>query len=262
MKVSVLLLTATAVHAQYTIKNQILDQTNKLRAAHGIPPITYDDTAAAGLQQWADSCPGFQRGGPSGSQNLAPFVPCGDVNQPACMSLAGAAWMWYDQEEALWNYDTNQCKSDNVNACGDFSNMLCRSVLSMACGWSSCTNGDYVWCNFDIPMINPSVPRNMVMSKDALRASLTPGAQSTPTVSGDVAVAKEVNHPGSTATAVQVALLVVGAALLLLALVVVVLRRKAMARSTTKLSAAAIDMEFTAVSTPTTNAHGGILKHF
>ncbi|KAF0688310.1 Aste57867_20060 [Aphanomyces stellatus] len=170
---AVLALAALAAHAQYNVKDQILDQTNKIRAAHGVPPIAYDDATAVGMQQWADTCPGFEHGGPSGWQNLASYTPCGGANQPDCTSLVGAAWMWYDQEETKWNYDNNQCNNGDWATCGHFSNMMSPSVKSIACGWSSCANGDFVWCNYDAAEEKPTVPRNALMSKDQLKASLT-----------------------------------------------------------------------------------------
>ncbi|KAF0691470.1 hypothetical protein As57867_017259, partial [Aphanomyces stellatus] len=90
------------------MQDQLIAQTNKIRAAHGLTPVTWDATLATKMQSWAASCPGFQHGGPSGWQNLATNTPCGSGKKD-CNSIVGAAWMWYDQEETKWNYDSNQC---------------------------------------------------------------------------------------------------------------------------------------------------------
>ncbi|KAF0714718.1 Aste57867_3734 [Aphanomyces stellatus] len=163
---------AVVVIAQPTVKDQVASQTNKIRAAHGLPPVTYNDVAAIEMQKWADSCPGFKHGGPSGWQNLASNTPCGGTNQPNCMALEGAAWLWYDQEETLWDYAANKCTKDWAT-CGHFSNMMSPSVTSIACGWSACANGNYVWCNYNTPVGNPVVPRNVVLPKSDLKTSLT-----------------------------------------------------------------------------------------
>ncbi|KAF0713102.1 hypothetical protein As57867_004503, partial [Aphanomyces stellatus] len=91
-----------------SMQDQLIAQTNKIRAAHGLSPVTWDATLATKMQSWAASCPGFQHGGPSGWQNLATNTPCGSGKKD-CNSIVGAAWMWYDQEETKWNYDSNQC---------------------------------------------------------------------------------------------------------------------------------------------------------
>ncbi|KAG9400931.1 hypothetical protein AC1031_009653 [Aphanomyces cochlioides] len=151
------------------IQRQLITQTNKIRAAHGLGPVTWNAALAAEMQKFADSCPGFNHGGPEGWQNLAPFEPCsGD----ACLKIAGAAWMWYNDEETKWNYDAHTCNGEWAD-CGHFSNMMGPGVTQIACGWSQCSNGDSVWCNYESSEMNPVVPRIRGMTKQQLLASLT-----------------------------------------------------------------------------------------
>ncbi|KAF0687038.1 Aste57867_21199 [Aphanomyces stellatus] len=150
------------------VQDQLIAQTNKIRAAHQLPPVSWDATLASQMQAWADSCPGFQHGGPSGWQNLATNTPCTDN----CLSIVGAPWLWYNQEETQWNYNSHRCNGD-WGQCGHFSNMMSPSVTTIACGWSECANGNYVWCNYNTPVEQPVVPRISGMTKDQLKASLT-----------------------------------------------------------------------------------------
>ncbi|CAK4755981.1 unnamed protein product [Aphanomyces euteiches] len=152
------------------MQGQLIMQTNKIRAAHGLGPVTWDAALAADMQKFADSCPGFNHGGPEGWQNLATFEPCsGD----ACLKIVGAAWLWYNEEETKWNYNANKCNGD-WSVCGHFSNMMAPGVTQIACGWSQCSKGNsYVWCNYESSEMNPVVPRIRGMTKQQLLASLT-----------------------------------------------------------------------------------------
>ncbi|CAK4076345.1 unnamed protein product [Aphanomyces euteiches] len=150
------------------MQGQLILQTNKIRAAHGLGPVAWDAALSVQMQQYADSCPGFKHGGPSGWQNLASNTPCtGDT----CLKIVGAAWLWYDQEETKWNYDAHTCNGD-WSVCGHFSNMMSPDVTKIACGWSQCSNGSYVWCNYEWSEMNPVVSRISGMTKDQLKASL------------------------------------------------------------------------------------------
>ncbi|RHZ40628.1 hypothetical protein DYB26_013513 [Aphanomyces astaci] len=153
------------------VKDQLIAQTNKIRAAHGIGPLTWDDALEPKMQAWAKSCPGFKHGGPSGWQNLATNIACGSSGND-CMKVVGASWLWYDEEETFWNYDNNSCNGGWAK-CGHFSNMMSPEVKSMACGWSECANGNYVWCNYNTPVKSPKVGKITSMTKTELKASLT-----------------------------------------------------------------------------------------
>ncbi|KAH9158726.1 hypothetical protein LEN26_002767 [Aphanomyces euteiches] len=120
-------------------------------------------------QNYANSCPGFNHGGPQGRQNLATNTPCsGD----ACMKIVSAAWLWYNDEETKWNYNAHKCNGDWADW-GHFSNMMSPRVKQMGCGWSKCSNGNYVWCSYVKDEENPNVPRIRGMTKEQLKASLT-----------------------------------------------------------------------------------------
>ncbi|RHY58366.1 hypothetical protein DYB30_008413, partial [Aphanomyces astaci] len=86
--------------------------------------------------------------------------------------VVGAAWFWYDEEETFWNYGRNKCNGAWAK-CGHFSNMMSPEVKSIGCGWSLCHNGNYVWCNYNNPGMNPKVPPLRGITKLQLKASLT-----------------------------------------------------------------------------------------
>ncbi|ETV69642.1 hypothetical protein H257_14665 [Aphanomyces astaci] len=123
------------------------------------------------MRAWAGGCPGFTHGGPAGWQNLATYTTC-ESSGKDCTKVVGASWLWYDQEETFWNYGSNSCNGGWAK-CGHFSNMMSPEVTSMACGWSECANGNYVWCNYDTPVKNPKVGKITGMTKAELKASLT-----------------------------------------------------------------------------------------
>ncbi|KAH9082776.1 hypothetical protein LEN26_021157 [Aphanomyces euteiches] len=152
------------------MQGQLIMQTNKIRAAHGLGQVTWDAALSVEMQKFADSCPGFDHGGPEGWQNLGPIESCtGD----ACLKIAGAAWMWYNDEETKWNYAAHTCNGQWAD-CGHFSNMMGPGVTQIACGWSDCSNGgNNVWCNFESSEMNPVVPRIRGMTKQQLFESLT-----------------------------------------------------------------------------------------
>ncbi|RHY18213.1 hypothetical protein DYB36_011712 [Aphanomyces astaci] len=153
------------------VKDQLIAQTNKIRAAHGIGPVTWNDELEPKMRAWAEDCPGFTHGGPPGWQNLATYTKC-ESSGKDCTKVVGASWLWYDQEETFWNYDNNSCNGGWAK-CGHFSNMMSPEVKSMACGWSECGNGNHVWCNYDTPVKNPKVGKITGMTKAELKASLT-----------------------------------------------------------------------------------------
>ncbi|RHY16928.1 hypothetical protein DYB25_004126 [Aphanomyces astaci] len=162
--------TTTSANA---VRDQLISQHNKIRAAHGVGPVTWDDALASIVQVWASKCPGFVHGEPTGGgQNLATNTPCGSNTTLACDKVLGASWLWYDKEETLWNYGKNKCNGAWIK-CGHFSNMMSPEVKSIGCGWSFCHNGNYVWCNYNNPGKNPKVPPLRGLTKPQLKASLT-----------------------------------------------------------------------------------------
>ncbi|KAF0714717.1 hypothetical protein As57867_003722, partial [Aphanomyces stellatus] len=156
------------------MKDQLMFQTNKIRAAHQVPPVTWDDALAAKVQAYASTCPGFNHGGPSGPQNLASNDPCGEAGQQSCLKYAGGAWLWYVIEEKDWNYDTHKCNGDWLQ-CGHFSNLMNKNHKAMGCGWSNCGKGNnYVWCNYVADGKEDTVfPRLQGMTIKELEKSLT-----------------------------------------------------------------------------------------
>ncbi|ETV80480.1 hypothetical protein H257_06751 [Aphanomyces astaci] len=160
-------MTPTPVNA---MRDQLISQHNKIRAAHGVGPVTWDAALSSKVQAWAESCPGFTHGGPDGYQNLATYTPCG--TNPPCDKVVGASWLWYNEEETFWNYDSNTCNG-LWKTCGHFTNLISPEVNSIGCGWHQCGNGNYVWCNYNTPVKKPKVSRIRGITKAQLLASLT-----------------------------------------------------------------------------------------
>lgn len=128
----------------------IVNQTNILRLIHSLNTVQWDETIANRVQEWANTCPGFQHSS-LGWENLA-SAPTDTINP---------AWLWYQQEETMWDYDRNSCSTGNWADCGHFTNMMSPSTVLMGCGISlNCSDTDsYIWCNYDTPVSNPAIPR-------------------------------------------------------------------------------------------------------
>ncbi|RHY31500.1 hypothetical protein DYB32_003439 [Aphanomyces invadans] len=157
------------------LKAQIVRQTSIIRAGHGLGPVRWNQDLAVKMQTWADSCPqrfGGGHGGPAGNQNLAGFAECGNN----CMHVPGPAQTWWESEEELWDYDTNQSKDGNWVTTGHFQNSLDPGVTEIACGWSTCFNPNVnkqdslVWCNY-LGANNGRIPRPKI-SKAQIKANL------------------------------------------------------------------------------------------
>nr|AIG55496.1 secreted protein [Thraustotheca clavata] len=145
--------TETPATSKGTLKEQIIHQTNLIRAAHGLGPVKWNDELAAKMQAWANSDPqqnGGGHGGPPGNQNLASFDVCNDN----CMRMTGPAWAWYSGEEKLWDYDANKSRDGIWETTGHFSNSMDPGVNEIACGYSTFYNpqighdDSLVWCNY------------------------------------------------------------------------------------------------------------------
>ncbi|RLO09515.1 hypothetical protein DYB28_006037 [Aphanomyces astaci] len=99
-------------------------------------------------------------------------LPAGVTCEGDAHCVVGASWLWYDEEETFWNYDSNTCNGDWAK-CGHFTNLISPEVNSIGCGWKECANGNYVWCNYNTPVKNPKVSRIRGITKAQLLASLT-----------------------------------------------------------------------------------------
>ncbi|OQS03633.1 hypothetical protein THRCLA_21117 [Thraustotheca clavata] len=142
----------------------ILDVTNLLRVAHKLNPVRWNVDLSTQMQTFANSCPGFVHGGPSGFQNLAgSFESC--ANQVSCSTQQTGAWQWYT-EVTHWDFNKQTCSTGSWSDCGHFSNMLSPGVTDIGCGMSYCSQqaGAYrqVWCNYNGAEINPTIPQSSV----------------------------------------------------------------------------------------------------
>jgi hypothetical protein len=159
------------------MKEMLLWQTSTIRAAHGLGRVTWNDELAARMQAWADDCsahPLGGHGGPKGSQNLASWSGPQTINQKD-----GAPWLWYADEEALFDYNTQKSRDGNWMTIGHFWNSVNPGVNQIACGWSTCFNptinkdDSLVWCNY-LGASNDPIPRRLPgHTRESIHATLT-----------------------------------------------------------------------------------------
>merc|ERR1712174_183678 len=100
-----------------------------------------------------------RHGGPQGFQNAAQWFPC--TSESSCKRQLGPAWVWYNEEEELWNYDMNVCGTGLWDDCGHFSTLMSPHVKSIGCGFSFsafCGGANYVWCNYNGAESYPNIP--------------------------------------------------------------------------------------------------------
>ena len=151
-------------NAPPAVRERLLAQHNIIRSAHELNPVTWDTSLGVRMQAWANSCPGFRHGGPDGAQNLARYSPC--ASEVECKGNLGAAWRWYDTEVENWSFENDVCYL--TDGCGNLSNMLGSDVTSIGCGYSECSDGNWVWCNYNGGEIDPVIP-DRTISKTELR---------------------------------------------------------------------------------------------
>ncbi|KDO21129.1 hypothetical protein SPRG_12910 [Saprolegnia parasitica CBS 223.65] len=151
---------------------RLLDVTNALRVAHGLSVVAWNPELSAKLQAFANSCPGFVHGGPTGFQNLAGnFESC--ASSASCWGDRTGAWQWYG-EVAKWDFKAQKCATGSWSDCGHFSNMMSPSITDMGCAMSYCPsiNKYYnVWCNYNGAVVNPVVPTSKY-NLETLQAAL------------------------------------------------------------------------------------------
>ncbi|OQR92479.1 hypothetical protein ACHHYP_03670 [Achlya hypogyna] len=157
---------------------RLLDVTNLVRMAHGLPPVAWNTELSSKMQAFANSCPGFVHGGPTGFQNLAGnFESCNSA--ASCLGDTTGAWQWYS-EESLWDYSKQTCSTGQWSDCGHFTNLMSPGVTDIGCGMSYCSRQanayHQVWCNYNGAEINPVVPPRNGSLADLKAAISNPSA--------------------------------------------------------------------------------------
>jgi hypothetical protein len=119
----------------------ILDETNKDRAAHCAPPLTWSDELAAVAQKWADhlrdeGC-GFEHSSTEYGENLA-------GGTTGALPPEGVVSMWYDEKKDF-NFKHGGFGMDT----GHFTQLVWVGTTQMGCGMSQCNGMDLWVCNYD-----------------------------------------------------------------------------------------------------------------
>lgn len=141
----------------------IIASHNKVRAKHSLPPLKWSNALAGYAQQWANelsrnrNCsmihrPNYgifkQRFG----ENLfwaSPEEWSNGVVKIQQFSAPEIVKAWAD-EEAYYNYRTNQCKAGED--CGHYTQMVWEESRNVGCAIVVCPNKAQIWaCNYDPP---------------------------------------------------------------------------------------------------------------
>ena len=136
----VLLIAMPALAADQDEKKQWLQAHNRLRALHGVPPLSWSEKVAASAQAYADRCSAGHSATGYG-ENLA--------WASHDLGASGVVQWWYDEEAG---YDYNRHRSDSVT--GHFTQVVWKGTKEIGCGNAKgCTNGwAYVWvCQYNPP---------------------------------------------------------------------------------------------------------------
>lgn len=139
---------------QNKVMQYIFEQTNLIRAYHGVQPLVWDNALAAGVQRGANRCPGFNHFTDNNAwQNLASGAPCenGSIDGNCIVKVNSEAWRWYREEEPQWDYQARNCTSPlGWDACGHFVIETSPEQRTIGCAMSACgyRGGTNVWCDY------------------------------------------------------------------------------------------------------------------
>jgi len=126
-------------------KQAVLDETNKYRAEHSAPALTWDDSLAADGQTWADSCD-FVHSAMGNGENL--YAGTGSFNG------ASAVTSWYNE---ITDYNFNN--PGFAGSTGHFTQLVWKSTTVVGCGLKQCSylngagfnNAYFLVCEYSPP---------------------------------------------------------------------------------------------------------------
>ena len=115
-------------------RDEIIAQHNLFRAEVGVPPLTWDDTIAAGAQQWADAKEAdgrFEHSGTDLGENLA-----GGAVKDATIRLAtGVGVTPPDDERANYQADPQPAGQEKKQV-GHYTQIVWSSTTKVGCGFA------------------------------------------------------------------------------------------------------------------------------
>lgn len=106
-------------------KQAVLDETNKYRAEHEAPALTWDDSLADEGQSWADGCD-FKHSTMGNGENL--YASTGSFNG------ASAVTSWYNEIK-----DYNFTNPGFSGSTGHFTQLVWKSTTKVGCGLKLCS---------------------------------------------------------------------------------------------------------------------------
>lgn len=136
---------------------------NKVRAKHHLPSLQWSNRLAGYAQQWASELANNRNCNMQHRPNFGPFkqrfgenifwaspeqwsngiVKLQKLSAPQIVN----AWA---EEEAFYNYQTNQCQSGED--CGHYTQMVWKESRKLGCAIAVCKNKAQLWvCNYDPP---------------------------------------------------------------------------------------------------------------
>lgn len=124
-------------------KEAVLAQTNKYRAQHRAPALTWDNSLAQQGQNWANRCV-FEHSSMGNGENL--WAGSGGFNG------ASAVTSWYDEiKDYNWNYPGFSMST------GHFTQLVWKSTTKVGCGLKKCSsmmgmsNAYFLVCEYSPP---------------------------------------------------------------------------------------------------------------
>ncbi len=152
-----LLLPTLALAGEGSVLDGITAEHNRVRAAHGVGPLVWDDGLAAFAGQWADQlassgCDMRHRPDNDYGENLywgsANRWSDGRVElQAVGAERVVGAWA---AEERDYDYSANRCASGKQ--CGHYTQVVWAHSARLGCARAVCADQSQVWvCNYDPP---------------------------------------------------------------------------------------------------------------
>lgn len=128
------------------------DAHNAIRAAKGIPPLSWDPALAEIARAWAVQCIdntapiGLIDHNPGRSDTYPEYVGENIYGSGGQASGTAAVQLWA-QEEASYNYEANTCNG----VCGHYTQIVWRTTTKVGCALHTCPGlqyGSSVVCNY------------------------------------------------------------------------------------------------------------------